>query len=409
MRSSTVCFFRVAGLTLGIGARLLASDDNTIVSHLDLGHGVQDPDYLTYLRAWQRGDYSAALAQLSKYFDHSSSHQGQASHQYALLNLALLQADFGCYKEALWAIYETIDAARDHEDDVCLNFALSWLADVAASQPQLLKHDSMMIGEESRDYIIRNAKANDLPELESLAHLTKHRNLSGREAYDLLARSEKITLDSNHDITATQFQAKANWWRQLDVEELYHLYLSLGLSFCDMNAVHEDVARLRCTIADALTELGEVDQAERMLSDVTKDCMKHHNFHKLITIQQSVQRIAKGQYSARDELHETMKLEDSPLHVEARVMRYLKMGRGPEALTDLNKYLRPQSPHSPNALYHAVYLRLLTEIYLDSAEPQRAFSAIARALKCGHEHSLYREIRLCRALYPRIRKALEGG
>lgn len=50
-----------------------------------------------------------------------------AFYQYALLNLAALHADFGAFAEAVVAIRESISAAREQNDQSCLNYSLSWL------------------------------------------------------------------------------------------------------------------------------------------------------------------------------------------------------------------------------------------------------------------------------------------
>lgn len=57
-------------------------------------------------------------------------------YQYALLNLAILHADFGCYSEAITAMQETISTARENNDMGCLNYSLSWLYHFGKSHPQ---------------------------------------------------------------------------------------------------------------------------------------------------------------------------------------------------------------------------------------------------------------------------------
>lgn len=57
-------------------------------------------------------------------------------YQYALLNLAILQADFGCYSEAIAAMQETIAAARENKDMSCLNYSLSWLYHFGKAHPE---------------------------------------------------------------------------------------------------------------------------------------------------------------------------------------------------------------------------------------------------------------------------------
>lgn len=56
-------------------------------------------------------------------------------YQYALLNLAILQKDFGCLPEAVAAMYETISTARENKDMACLNWSLSWLYHLGKAHP----------------------------------------------------------------------------------------------------------------------------------------------------------------------------------------------------------------------------------------------------------------------------------
>ena len=60
-------------------------------------------------------------------------------YQYALLNLAILQADFGSFPEAITAIQETIATARENNDMTCLNYSLSWLYHFGKAHPEMIK------------------------------------------------------------------------------------------------------------------------------------------------------------------------------------------------------------------------------------------------------------------------------
>lgn len=57
-------------------------------------------------------------------------------YQYALLNLAILHADFGCFSEAITAMQETIATARENHDMPCLNYSLSWLHQFGRKHPE---------------------------------------------------------------------------------------------------------------------------------------------------------------------------------------------------------------------------------------------------------------------------------
>jgi anaphase-promoting complex subunit 5 len=83
-------------------------------------------------------------------------------YQYALLNLAILQADFGCYSEAIAAMQETISAARENKDMGCLNFSLSWLYHFGKAHPTemggVVKRGMMSIEREGLAFLKTKAK-----------------------------------------------------------------------------------------------------------------------------------------------------------------------------------------------------------------------------------------------------------
>lgn len=63
-------------------------------------------------------------------------HKDRTFYQYALLNLAILQADFGCLSEAVVAMKEAISTARENNDMGCLNYSLSWLYHFGKEHPK---------------------------------------------------------------------------------------------------------------------------------------------------------------------------------------------------------------------------------------------------------------------------------
>jgi len=78
----------------------------------------------SYLDAWKAGDYSTAFDLLHRYFDYTMQNRDRPFYHYALMSLATLQTDFGCHKEAVSAMLETVSTARENRDIRCLNFAL---------------------------------------------------------------------------------------------------------------------------------------------------------------------------------------------------------------------------------------------------------------------------------------------
>ena len=62
--------------------------------------------------------------------------RGRYLYQYALMNLAVLQADFGCLEEAVAAMLETVAVAKEFFDNCGLDFALNWLYHFGRAHPR---------------------------------------------------------------------------------------------------------------------------------------------------------------------------------------------------------------------------------------------------------------------------------
>lgn len=87
----------------------------------------------------------------------------RSSYQYALLNLAILQADFGCYSEAVSAMQEAVSIARESHDMNCLNFCMSWLYHFGKAFPEQMKdvQNTGMLGNEKEGLAFLKAKSKE--------------------------------------------------------------------------------------------------------------------------------------------------------------------------------------------------------------------------------------------------------
>lgn len=54
-----------------------------------------------FFDAWKAGDYTSAFDNLHRYYDYAMQTREKIHYQYALLHMAILQADFGCFGYAL--------------------------------------------------------------------------------------------------------------------------------------------------------------------------------------------------------------------------------------------------------------------------------------------------------------------
>jgi anaphase-promoting complex subunit 5 len=98
-------------------------------------------------------------------------------YQYALLNLATLHADFGCFSEAVTAMQETISTARENNDMACLNYSLSWLYHFGKAHPpqmdEIQKRGILGTEKEALAFLKAKAKETSMWSLLSISLLSE--------------------------------------------------------------------------------------------------------------------------------------------------------------------------------------------------------------------------------------------
>lgn len=117
-----------------------------------------------YLDAWRAGDYTSAFDNLHRFFDYTMhSNLDRSAYQFALLNLAIIQADFECFDEAISAVQEAVAIARESHDMNCLNFCMSWLYHFGKAFPEQMREvqNSGMLGNEKEGLAFLKAKSKE--------------------------------------------------------------------------------------------------------------------------------------------------------------------------------------------------------------------------------------------------------
>ena len=109
------------------------------------------------------GDYTSSFDNLHRYFDYTIHNHEHTFYQYALLNLAVLHAEFGAYAEAIVAMQETISTARERNDLGCLNYSLSWLYHFGKAHPECLDkfQEKGVLGNDKEALLFLKAKAKE--------------------------------------------------------------------------------------------------------------------------------------------------------------------------------------------------------------------------------------------------------
>ncbi|PHH90955.1 hypothetical protein CDD83_2083 [Cordyceps sp. RAO-2017] len=227
--------------------------------------------YLSFLDAWRAGDYTTAFDYLHRYFDYTMQHRDRLFYQYALMNLAVLQADFGCYKEAVSAMLETVSTARENRDMTCLNFALNWLFHFGRAHPDLVRNlesDSLLgSGKESLAFLRVKAKESGMWTLWSSVLLSEAKVAlvngdSVATAFEYLVRSSQVIVERNlKTMFGSQLSLAAALWDRLGQAHLSALASETFLSCHARHSVFDDELKHTCRIALALAERGKYDEA----------------------------------------------------------------------------------------------------------------------------------------------------
>lgn len=340
--------------------------------------------YVAFLQAWKRGDYSSSLTLLSRYFDYTVPSQGRSSYQYALLNLALLQSDFGCSRESLRAIFETIDAARDYHDEHCLEFAMSWFSDAPSSAIGSFYH------KRARQDINPSVIAGGVSS-HTLVLCPTH------DPYIQLHNVSVPTRTEIHTRTSTsivQYLSSADFWARLDVLCLSDTSLRLASGLVDIEEDSEAGARLICTIARRYWETHSESVARKYLSIITSKHTNNRAFQHIVKVQEAHFTLAAGRDSPAAASLEALANELNPMAVAPYVRRLIKKRHLSYARDVLHKHLGTVSASRSRSVDHQIMLfKLLGETYQASGSVVEAIVLYTRALQLAYRHSFFKDCR----------------
>jgi anaphase-promoting complex subunit 5 len=123
--------------------------------------------------------------------------QSHSRYPYACLNMAVLQADFGCHEEALPAIAEAINAARESSDHSCLAFSLSWLYHFRlvdrSEETQVWANKMLGADDAGLTYLRQQARRYELRSLESSILVSQTRVVIARVRARMVRADHKLT------------------------------------------------------------------------------------------------------------------------------------------------------------------------------------------------------------------------
>lgn len=280
-----------------------------------LGH------YLKFLDCWRAGDYASAFDNLHRYFDYTMQSRDRTFYQYALLNLAILQADFGCHSEAIPAMQEAISTARENKDVTCLNFCMSWLYHFGKALPAEMKEikESGMLGSENEALAFLKARAKDAEmwSLLSTSLLSEAKlglqNVSFQEtksdgstadvkkgesiaiAFETIAKSAHLNVVKG--VTSVQGPTLIMRSSVYGRVGLAHLAWSGSDTFLQCyadEAPAEDVLKCTCRMANLLVQKGRYNQATELLDHVDTSILRVLKYRQYWTFSFGMLKLRKS-------------------------------------------------------------------------------------------------------------------
>lgn len=241
-------------------------------------------NFRSFLDAWRAGDFPTAFDLLHRYFDYTMQYRDRLFYQYALMNLAVLQADFGCHKEAVAAMLETVSTARENRDMTCLNFALNWLFHFGRAHPDLVKdlesNSLLGTGKESLAFLRVKAKETGMGALWSSVLLSEAKlglinGDSVATAVESMVRSSHLIVTKNmKNMFGAQLSMYAALWSRLGLAHLSSMTCEMFMRCHTQYSVFDDELKLTCRLGLGLAERGKYDDGLRKLEELEGNSLR---------------------------------------------------------------------------------------------------------------------------------------
>ncbi|XXH02398.1 hypothetical protein Hte_008773 [Hypoxylon texense] len=357
--------------------------------------------YLSYLDAWRAGDYSTSFDYLHRYFDYTMQNKDRSFYQYALMNLAVLQADFGCYKEAIAAMLETVSTARENRDMTCLNFALNWLFHFGRAHPEVTKElesNSMLgTGKESLAYLRSRAKETGMWILWSSALMSEAKTgLSNGEsvatAIEHLVRSSQILIERNmKSMVGSQLSINIALWDRLGIAYLSSTTCEVFIRCHARHSTIDDELKVTSRQASMLALKGRYDEGLELLENLDANSLRTwkpsqywYKFRGIIKLRRDIHRnnldgaellLSQLLQSKNEDLEPDLDVITDTLHVDCLIRR----GKLDEAFAKVERMVSELRDENKDVALRVRLLLLKAELLSQCGRPQKGFTIAVRA------------------------------
>lgn len=322
-------------------------------------------------------------------------------YHYALLNLAVIQADFGCYKDAVSTMLETIATAREKRDPSCLHFALNFFYNFGLQHPHLvedLESTSMSAtGRETLAFLRVRAKETKMWSTWSHALLSEAKQglVSGDSvatALEDVARSSQLLVERGlTNMIGTQYSLNIAVWDRAGVAFLSTMLCEVFLRCHASNSILDDSLRITCRLASLLASKGKYNDGMELLEKIGGDTRRtwkaHKNWQKMraiIKLRRDLHRgdlddaeylLSQIMQAKPDDLEPDLVFVVDSLHFELLIRR----GDLQAAFSQVEELIAKTRDTDTDIAVRARLLLMKAHLFDKAGRPERGFSIAMRA------------------------------
>ncbi|KAH6620145.1 anaphase-promoting complex subunit 5-domain-containing protein [Boeremia exigua] len=373
----------------------------------------QQAHLVNFFDAWKAGDYTTAFDNLHRYYDYAMQTREKVHYQYALLHTAILQADFGCFGEAIAAINETIATARESQDMTCLSFSLSWLSHMNKAYPKQMKSAGYisMLGSERDALAFLKAKARETKMYNLLsatllneAKLSLSTGDSISRAFEHIYQSSHLNIRETINHYGSQILLQSTLYSRLGIPHLANVHCELLLDCHGARCPVDEKLRAVGRQAFIMSQSGRYDDAieafELINAASQNKALKSKQYIILcVGIIKLKRAIRRSDWSTCSHLLATLKPStgssadalDPELHFllsEAYIDFLVSKGDYAAAFTAISSLAESLKEDNADILQRISVLLMKADLFRRAGKPEHGFSVALRAASVAYKAKL---------------------
>ncbi|KAF1913582.1 anaphase-promoting complex subunit 5-domain-containing protein [Ampelomyces quisqualis] len=367
-----------------------------------------------FFDAWKAGDYTSSFDNLHRYYDYAMQTREKIHYQYALLHMAILQADFGCFGEAIAAITETIATARENQDMMCLSFSLSWLNHMAKAYPKQMKNAGYMsmLGSERDVLTFLKAKARDTKMYNLLsatllneAKLCLSTGDSVPRAFEHMYQSSHLNIKENISNYGNQMLLQSTLYSRLGIPHMANVHCELLLDSYSSSCPVDERIRAIGRQAFIMSQSGRYDEAIAALESIDTNVHKSLKYHQYLVLCLGVikfkRAIRRSDWSTCTHLLSTLKPQSAtdpsstPLDPELSFLLHeshidylVSRGSYSEAFKAISSLARSLKEDNADILQRVNVLLMKGDLFRKVGKPEHGFGIALRAASVSYKAKL---------------------